>query len=116
MTISKLFIPEVSEERKEIIKLERDKVTLLTAITTGHGLFAQHLAKWTSINDICKLCLEVGESSSHLWTDCPALELERAHIGQVESKSHLIEVLDFFECKKITKLIQANADWLENHK
>jgi len=47
-------MPEVSEERKEIIKLERDKVTLLTAITTGHGLFAQHLAKWTNINNTCK--------------------------------------------------------------
>jgi len=45
MSIAKLFVPEVSEERKEIIKLERDKATLLAAITTGHGLFAQHLAK-----------------------------------------------------------------------
>jgi len=114
MSISKLFMPEVSEERKEIMKMESEKVTLLTAITTGHGLFAQHLSKWTNINDTCKLCLEGGESSSHLWTDCPALELERTQIGQVENKSHLIEVLEFFECKKISQLLKANSDWLEN--
>jgi len=54
MKTSKLFMPKVSdEERNEVIACDNKSITLLASITTGHGLFAQHLAKWTSINDTC---------------------------------------------------------------
>jgi len=62
---------------------------------------------------MCKLCLEDTESSAHLWTDCPALELEKRQLGLTEGKKYIAEIIDFFDSKKITKLIQANANWLE---
>jgi len=62
---------------------------------------------------MCKLCLKDTESPAHLWTDCPALELKRRQLGLTEGKKHITEIIDFFESKRITELIQANADWLE---
>jgi len=49
--------------------------------------------------------LEVGELTDR--------ELERSVLGQIEGKKHITEVLNFFERRKISKLLQANADWLE---
>jgi len=114
MFTAKLFMPIVNnDDRKDILALNNKTITWLTAIITGHGLFARHLAKWTRMSDTCKLCLEDTESPVHLWTDCPALELERRQLGLTEGKKYITELKDFFESKKITQLIQANARWLE---
>jgi len=114
MATAKLFMPKVNDaDRKGILSLNNKAITWLTAIITGHGLFASHLSKWTSMSDTCKLCLEDTESPVHLWTDCPALELERRQLGLTEGKKRITEVLDFFESNKITKLVQANVNWLE---
>jgi len=107
MTTAELFLPKVNDEdRKDLIKLNNKLLTWITAIITGHGLLAHHLAKWTRISDTCKLCLEDRKSPVHLWTDCPAIELERRQLGLTEGKKHMTEIIDFFESKKINNVAQ----------
>jgi len=42
-------------------------------------------------------------------------QFKEVALWQLEGKKFLMEVLHFFERKKIEKLLQANDDWLENH-
>ncbi len=94
------------------------ELTTLFQAVTGHGLFAGHLSRWReSLPSTCKLCGEMGETSNHLWGECPALELERTQLssmgtgGRNKTPHHLI--LDFFEHEKERGLMNANSEWLE---
>lgn len=110
---SKVFCPSTDEGKiKRLIKLSRNELSLYVQATTGHGLFAGHLAKWRDIDPQCKLCLEEDETADHLWLECPALERVRFERRADTRTKEEIKILNFFKTKAITKLMEENSGFL----
>ncbi len=112
------FVVPTTQHRKFIKWMSTKKLTTLIQAVTGHGLFAGHLSRWReSLPSTCKLCGETGETSLHLWGECPALELERTQWSSLRtggrSKTPHRLILDFFEHEKIRGLMNMNSEWLE---
>jgi ribonuclease HI len=119
--ITKLFFPDVGEKKcKKLVKLSSDSINLLFQAGTGHGLFADHLVKWKEeLDNICKLCLEEEESSTHLWTDCPALECERRQAVATIQRQPFIDsfengIISFFRIKAIKDAMRLNSQATES--
>ena len=97
--ISRLFCPIVDMKGwKKNILLSRRRIRKLFQVVTGHGPFGRHLAKWkTNVQARCSFCAKAEETSWHLWSDCPALELQRRQILSRPNDDRSNKILLFFE-------------------
>lgn len=107
MRTSKWFFPSPTTNIKKLSHLNRKMLNLYTQVTTGHGLWAEHLSKWKNINPMCNLCRENKQSSIHLWCECPSLELERRQLGEMD----LVQgILKLFQLPKIEESLKKNLE------
>ncbi len=109
--ISKLFYPQVREDKK-IVKMSQQDLQSLTHTVTGHGLYKYHLGHWIELldNDQCSLCHEAQEDTWHLWEWCPRLERERAVIKGLMDRGLTYEqgLLKMMKSKQIESLRARN--------
>ena len=85
------------------------KLGLLTQVVSGHGPFGGHVGHWNEkIDPTCSLCEEGVETPWHLWSECPALELERREVI-VEEKDLPARLATFFQSKKLCSLMRRRA-------
>jgi hypothetical protein len=116
---TKIFFPEVGEKKcKSLTQWNSETINLLFQAGTGHGLFADHLAKWRELDTTCKLCLEEDESSTHLWESCPALERERREaIGNIQRNTRINSfedgIVKFFGIKAVQDAMHQNSQAVE---
>ena len=120
--ICRKFYPKIQLDKwKKLTCFKRKDFNLLFQVTTGHGFFAAHLAKWRNIEDECKLCLEDEESSWHIYTECPALtEVRTVHQiissdpdGQRGAGGYEKALLRYFKETNIYNLIEGNKSLIE---
>ena len=63
---------------KDILKLNRQEIRLVTGFLTGHYPVKSRLVKMTTNVDIdCRFCLEENETTDHILCECVALERTR---------------------------------------
>ena len=119
-SITKAFLPIVEEScYKSLIRLPRESLNLLFQASTGHGLFAAHLAKWrTEVEPPCKLCDEEDETSLHLWESCLALEQFRLPAEDDEQGNCAYKrrsrIINFFKVTRVRKLMETNGEAVRN--
>ncbi len=108
--ISKLFYPQVREDKKITHRPIKDLHTLAQFVT-GHGLYKNHLKHWNVFDDYsCSLCEEEWEDTWHLWNMCPALGDARRHLQTIMDRGLSMEtaILKFVNLKKIKMLVAFN--------
>ena len=72
---TKIWFPRINTKYSEnIIKYDRQQVSSLVQLFTGHNYLKRHQALVDHSDDnLCRLCLEDEETSLHVMTECPAL-------------------------------------------
>lgn len=66
---------------KELLSLNRSRLSVATEVLTGHGRFHKHLVRLGVTSDgMCHMCLEDEETAEHFLTRCPALAICRYEI------------------------------------
>ena len=96
---TKAFFPRVSTAKlRTLAHWQKESLNLLIQAGTGHALVAHHLHQWhRNIEDICLLCRNDTESTSHLYFDCPALAIEQMRRDNLPvEKATEQKILDFF--------------------
>ena len=79
--LTKLFYLEPSKQKnKQIMKLNRDQMTLWIEIITGQNNLNYVQSKIKQISPTCRFCEEEDETFFHILTECPAFALERHDI------------------------------------
>ena len=80
--MSKQFFPDVNIQRSsELIKLNRDDLTLIVTMTTGHNDLRYHSSlREPTISPYCRLCNLEKETFFHLLGECPRLNKLRFDI------------------------------------
>ena len=76
---TKLWFPTVDQNKSnQVLQLNRVEISRMVQIITGHDYLKRHISLVQGTgDDICRLCEEDEESSSHVVTECPALALAR---------------------------------------
>ncbi len=110
--ISKLFYPQVRED-KRIVRMSQKDLQTLTHTVTGHGLYKYHLSHWIELpddDDQCSLCHEAKEDTWHLWEWCPRLERDRIVVRLLIEKGLAYEqgLLRMMRLKQIVSLRARN--------
>ncbi len=110
---TKLIIPKVGRWRNTVKLtnlLSQEELCLLIQVVSGHGLFRGHVGHWKEeLDPTCTLCGEDAETALHLWTECPALELERLQALQ-RGGDKVFQLLDLFRSNKVTRLMNSVLD------
>ncbi len=104
--ISKLFYPQVREDKKLLTMNIKDLHTLVS-MATGHGLYKHHLQHWNEIeDDQCSICGEDEENTWHLWEWCPGLEQQRTEIKELIKTGLTRErgIVKLAESKALTRM------------
>ncbi|XP_054287676.1 uncharacterized protein LOC129003409 [Macrosteles quadrilineatus] len=81
---SKMLINPLSKEWRNIFDLQKEEISLLIGLLTGHGYVRKYL-KTIGLRqtDQCRFCLNETESAEHIWLECPALAHKRLkHLGK----------------------------------
>ena len=90
--------------------LGKSDLSLLSQVVSGHGPSRGHVGHWREeVRPCCSLCLEDVETAWHLWSDCPALELERKQACCVE-KDLSLKLVNFFSNNKVKILMRKTAE------
>ena len=110
---TKAMMPEVNtnNKMKKLVKLPKSHLNLLIQVTTGHSLFAKHLAKWRQVDKTCRLCLEEEETPLHIYLECPALcnyrrqwqTIWNCYNGTISREKGMI---NYFQTKVIQELLK----------
>ena len=72
---SRRFWPSINlETSKELIKLDRENLSRVIQIISGHGFNKHHQAvTGRTVDEECRFCLEEDEETWHVVMECPAL-------------------------------------------
>ncbi len=110
--ITRCFYPQVRED-KRMTSLSVEELQEIAKVSTGHGLFKEHLAKWKEFdhNDThCSLCNNDLEDSWHLWNNCQSLEHIRRELRLSMDMGMPLEVaiIRFTQADKYKSLMALN--------
>jgi hypothetical protein len=92
---AKGFISGPSARRtKDLLELNRDQLSWVVGLLTGHCLLKGHLFKLGLTDDpTCERCLQEDQSATHILCDCEAIACLRfRHLGQF-----FMEPSDFYD-------------------
>ena len=110
---TRLFLPAngtLTSVSRLTALLGKSNLSLLTQVVSGHGPFRGHVGHWREKErPCCSLCLEDVETAWHLWTDCPALELERREASNREANL-AFKLVDFFSNNRVKTLMRQVVD------
>ena len=80
---------------------DKGNLSLLTQVESGHGPFRGHVGHWPEEErPCCSLCLEDVETAWPLWSNYPALELERRDVSSREGDLS-IKLVTFFSNNRV---------------
>lgn len=79
---TKIWFPSPTNERaKDLLKLDRDKLSVAVQFITGHNYLNYHMNKIDRSNEsTCRLCRAGEESAWHLYSTCDGLAPARWHV------------------------------------
>ena len=107
---TKIFVPKVKQGKlNKLKKLNKKELNLIVQACTGHALVNHHISKWNNIEDICEMCLESEETTSHLYFECPALWQAREERKSLENMALELNVLRFFSRTSLTDLLDRRS-------
>ena len=94
--MTKIFFPQPREDiSTEILRLDRDTLSLCIAFITGHNnLGYHHNLRDPLVSNRCRFCQEEVESASHLLASCPRLNLLRFNIIGVYQLNVGLDLVD----------------------
>ena len=112
---TKIWFQEPDQNKsKELLNLDRNKLSILVQFITGHNRLMRHSNLQEGIEDpySCRFCLEDEETSYHLIAECPELQATRWTVFQAPSNlekhpSWTVKQLNMFlEISKVGKMLQ----------
>ena len=112
---TKIWFQEPDQNKsKELLKMNRNKLSILVQFITGHNRLMRHCNLQDGIEDpySCRFCLEDEETSYHLIAECLALQADRWAVFQSPStlEKHptwsVKQLNMFLEVSKVGKMLQ----------
>lgn len=109
---TKQFFPDIDTKvSKELLKLNRWKLSTVVGVITGHGNLRYHShLKDPSLPRLCRFCSETDETFYHFFTQCPSF-LQTRHLRCMSSQPgeklrwKLEDILFFIRLESISQLL-----------